>query len=89
MNNTDTIAQIIIAQAAAFVSTKTDAELLDMLDLLEGQNDEADRMTRACIIDALSNRHNLNDALDTIAFAEVEFIGTSRETVELALTMAA
>lgn len=87
MTNTDNIFAVIIDQALAFIAAKSTAELLDMLDLIEGKNDEAARMTRCGIFDTLAQRHNLNPVLDNIAFADVEFVGTARELIELAMSV--
>lgn len=87
MTNIDSTFAAIIDQALAFIATKSTAELLDMLDLIEGQNDEADRMTRCGIFDTLAQRHNLNPVLDNIVFADDEFVGTARELIELAMSV--
>ncbi|TFD80726.1 hypothetical protein E3T54_03005 [Cryobacterium sp. Sr8] len=83
MTETQNIQNLITAT----IEAKATAELLDMLDLLEG--DKTAREIQATIVDTIATRHNLNDALDTIAFADVEFIGTSREEIALAMTMVA
>jgi hypothetical protein len=87
MTNTDSAFAAIIEQALAFIASKSTAELLDMLDLIEGQNDESDRMTRCGIFDTLAQRHNLNPVLDSIMFGDVEFVGTARELIELAISV--
>ncbi|WP_104128020.1 hypothetical protein [Cryobacterium sp. Y57] len=69
----------------ATITAKTTDELLDMLDVLEG--DKTAREIQAAVVDTLATRHNLNSALDTIAFADDEFTGTRREEIALAMTM--
>jgi len=71
----------------ATITAKSTDELLDMLDVLEGEKGSTTRAMRATIIDAIAARHNLNPALETIAFADVEFVGTRREEIALAMTM--
>ena len=73
----------------ATLTAKTTDELLDMLDLIAGDTDQTTRAIRGAIVDTIATRHGLNDALDTIAFADVEFIGTDREEIALAMTMVA
>ena len=73
----------------ATITAKTTDELLDILDLVEGEIDVVTRAMRGTIMDALASRHNLSDSLDTIAFADEEFIGTKREEIALAMTMVA
>ena len=69
----------------ATITAKSTDELLDMLDILEG--DKTAREIQAAVVDTLATRHNLNAALDTIAFADDEFTGTRREEIALAMTM--
>ena len=83
MTNTQSIQNLIEVTLTA----KTTNELLDMLDIIEGDTEA--RAMRAEITDTIAARHGLNDALDTIAFADIEFIGTQREEIALAMTLVA
>lgn len=76
-----------ILKAAA--AKQTTDQLLTACDLIDAQATTTpdERMVRAAMADAIEERHNLADAMDTI-YGDLEFEGTYTDALRLALAKA-
>lgn len=67
------------------LATKSNEELLAMSAVLQGEQDEAGRAVRSCVIDMLITRFNISEIMDDVYYENLDFEGTIHEAILIAI----